>query len=381
VDAETGVSLATGRNESRLIDQEAHRSAISLLLPWYPLGFLAALALALYFTPILREAARNFGIVDQPDGRLKTHEKPVAYLGGLAVYLAFLIALGLMPNPFSQKTLGLLLGGSVVLLIGFIDDLKALSPLVKFLGQLLAAFVLIKADIRIQISVLPPFAADLLTVLWVVAVTNAFNIIDVMDGLCAGVGAVCFALLFVMAILNGVTGQQESASIALFIACFAGALTGFLRSNFRPASIYLGDAGSMLIGFFAGSIAMILSYADRNPLALTAPLFLLGIPLFDLALVVVIRLANGKSPFRGSPDHFAVRLRRHGVPVAKVAILAYLGAAGLGLFAIALTEWLGAAESRYAIAAVVVGLALVGWRISRVGRPGAAPQIAESGSP
>lgn len=345
---------------------DSESAAIRALLPWYPIGFLAAIVLGLYFTPILRDGARNFGIVDRPDGNLKTHEKPVAYLGGLAVYVAFVVALGLMPVGFEEETLALMLGGSIVLILGLIDDLKALSPAVKFLGQLLAAFVLLKSDIKIQPSFLPPVVGDLVTVLWIVTITNAFNIIDVMDGLCSGVGVVCMAGLFSVAVLNGGQGSSEGASVALFIACFAGALIGFLRFNFKPAQIYLGDAGSMLIGFFCGSIAMMLQYTARDPLAICAPLFLLGVPLFDLGLVIVLRLRQGKSPFRGSPDHFAVRLRRHGWSVPAIVISAWAANLLLAGFGLALTR-LELETARYAIAAVVLLLVGVGFAISRVG--------------
>lgn len=339
---------------------------IDSLLPWYPVGFVVAAALGLYFTPVFRDAARRFGIVDAPDGRLKTHQEPVAYLGGLAVYLAFLLTQCAIPNPFEQHTLGLMLGGSVILLLGFVDDLKSLSPAVKFLGQLLAALVLLKAGIEIRIGFLPPEVAKLATVLWIVTITNAFNIIDVADGLCSGVGAISFAGLFSIAVLNGVHGQSESASIALFIACFTGSLIGFLRFNFRPAQIYLGDAGSMLIGFFAGSIAMILSYAEIHPIATIAPLFLLGVPLFDLGLVIVLRLRKGLSPFRGSPDHFAVRLRRHGVSAAKIALTSYFAAALLAGLGIALTQ-ISQEQAKLLIGIAFVALIASGIAISRIG--------------
>lgn len=341
-------------------------AAIEALAPWYPIGFLVAIALGLYFTPILRDGARNFGIVDRPDGNLKTHEQPVAYLGGLAVYVAFVVSLGLMPVGFNDETLALMLGGSLVLILGLIDDLKALSPTVKFLGQLLAAFVLLKSGIKIQPAFLPPLAGDIVTVLWIVTITNAFNIVDVMDGLCSGVGAVSMAGLFAVALLNGGQGIAEGASVALFIACFVGALIGFLKFNFRPAQIYLGDAGSMLIGFFCGSIAMMLQYSAGDPLAISAPLFILGVPLFDLGLVIVLRLRQGKSPFRGSPDHFAVRLKRHGWEVATIVRTAWLANLALAAFGVALTR-LDFDTARVAIGCVVAALIFVGFLVSRVG--------------
>jgi UDP-GlcNAc:undecaprenyl-phosphate GlcNAc-1-phosphate transferase len=281
---------------------------------WYAVAFLVALGLALYFTPILRDTALRAGIVDAPDGRLKQQRAPVAYLGGLAIYLSFLVTLCV--TPLDSSMVGLLLAATLVLLLGLIDDLNAMTPTVKLLGQLLAAFVLIKTGVRIEIALLGELST-VFTILWIVAITNAFNIIDVHDGLSSGVAFVVLLFLFVIAVLNG------DVTTALFAIALAGAILGFLRSNFAPASIYLGDAGSMLIGFMTGALAMRSAYADHNRLAVVAPLLLLAVPLFDTALVTVLRLRQGRSPFRGSPDHFAVRLRRAGVSDRAIALGAY----------------------------------------------------------
>lgn len=343
-------------------------------LPWIPISFAVAGGLALYFTPVLREAAQRFGIVDRPDGKLKTHGSAVAYLGGLAVYLAFLLTLGLSV-AFERHELGLLLGASIVLLLGLIDDLKALSPAVKFLGQLLAAWVLLKAGIKIQITALdaylpdalpPDLLTDAATVVWIVGVTNAFNIIDVMDGLAAGVGAVVLLALSAVALATGQPG------IAVFTASLAGALAGFLRFNFRPATIYLGDAGSMLIGFLAGAVAMTLSYTATNPFAVACPLLILGVPIFDTVFVMILRWRRGLPVFRGSPDHFAVRLRKAGVSSARIACGAYAASALLGLAALWLMH-LGRRGSEILLGATAAAALAAGIAISRIGSPGAAP--------
>ncbi|MCE5246983.1 undecaprenyl/decaprenyl-phosphate alpha-N-acetylglucosaminyl 1-phosphate transferase, partial [bacterium] len=155
-------------------------AAAALLLAW---------GTARLFTPRFREAALRFGIVDRPDGRLKTQREPVAYLGGLAVALGVLVALS-VTFSFDQNLLAMLLGGSIVLVLGLVDDLGSLSPRTKLAGQLLAALVLVKGGVRIQLVYLPDWVEYPLTLLWIMGVTNAFNLIDVMDGLSAGVGAV-----------------------------------------------------------------------------------------------------------------------------------------------------------------------------------------------
>ncbi|MCC7171279.1 MAG: undecaprenyl/decaprenyl-phosphate alpha-N-acetylglucosaminyl 1-phosphate transferase [Planctomycetes bacterium] len=297
------------------------------------LALVFAAILGMFFTPRMRQAAERFGIVDKPDGRLKTQGTPVAYLGGLAIYLAFLVTLGVWVD-FEQRVLGLLLGSTLVLLLGLVDDLEAQTPTVKFAGQILAVFVLMKAGIRIQITWLEgvPYLAETVTLLWIVGLTNAFNIIDVMDGLAAGTAGVALLGLGAMAWWNG------DIAIASFTFALAGAAFGFLRFNVQPARIYLGDAGSMLLGFLVAALATQASWAKHSPYAVAAPIVLLAVPIFDTALVSFHRLKRGCSPFRGSPDHFAVRLRRNGFSARVVAPVTWGIATICAALALALTK-------------------------------------------
>jgi len=291
--------------------------------------FLLAFGMALYLVPRLRDAALAMNIVDKPDGRLKTHRQPIPYLGGLGVYLAFLVALA-VTFEFDREVLGLILSGTIVLLLGLIDDFRALTPGVKFIGQILAAGVLIKSGIYIKLVFLPAWAAIPLTVLWVVAVTNAFNIIDIMDGLSSGV-AFCASLpLVVVAFVNG------RLMIAIVTLALAGALLGFLRFNFHPSQIYLGDTGSMFIGLMMASLAMQGSYTGANVLAAICPGIILGVPLFDMLFVMYIRWRRGVPVVLGSPDHFALRLRKWRLTTPQTVLVSYaatlvFGAVALGM--------------------------------------------------
>src|SRR5687768_9114929 len=161
----------------------------ALILILYGVAFLLSLAFAWYFTPLMRRAALQIGVVDTPDGKLKTHEGAVPYLGGLAVYMSFLLTVGIITD-FGQETLGLLLSGSIIIMVGLIDDFGVLNPWQKLLGQAVAAAVLIKSGTYIKLEFLPEAVAVLLTFLWILAVTNALNIIDIMDGLAAGVAGI-----------------------------------------------------------------------------------------------------------------------------------------------------------------------------------------------
>ncbi|HEV8540600.1 MAG TPA: MraY family glycosyltransferase, partial [Nitrospiraceae bacterium] len=167
----------------------------------YVLTFVLALLLALYGVPLARRAALRFNVVDHPDGRLKHQSAPVPYLGGLAVYLAFLVGLALT-FEFRQDVLGLVLAGTLMVMVGLIDDFGVLTPGPKLIGQIIAVFVLIRSGIRIEIAAFPEWLDLLITVFWMIGIINAFNIIDIMDGLAGGVGVIACGWLFVVAVMN-----------------------------------------------------------------------------------------------------------------------------------------------------------------------------------
>ena len=296
----------------------------------YAAGLILSIVFALYFTPLMRMAALQLGLVDRPDGLLKKHDDVVPYLGGVAVFMAFLLTVGVLTD-FSQETLGLLLSGSIALMVGLLDDFRAMTPLQKLLGQTLAALVLIKSGIYIKLAFLPIWVAIPLTVFWVLAVTNALNIIDILDGLAAGVSAIAALSI---AIANFMAGRQAVGFLSIVLA---GAVLGFLRHNFHPAKIYLGDAGSLFIGFMLAALSMNAGYTRANLLAVTSPILILGIPLFDLVLVMWIRWRNGTPIMKGSPDHFALRLRRL-LSVRETAVTTYIIAALLSGVALLMSQ-------------------------------------------
>ena len=245
-------------------------------------GILAAAAslllsflLSLYLTPIFRDAARESGIVDAPDGKLKTQREPIPYMGGVAIFAAVLFPASLFLR-FSDKVSGLLLASSVIVLLGLIDDIGRLSPRIKLLVQVVAVFLLLKSGIRIRIEAFPPLVCVGLTFLWMILMTNGFNLIDVMDGLATGVAAVSsFFLAAVFAVQGNTIGMILCLSLA-------GALLGFLRYNRPPAQIYLGDTGSLLLGFLLGGLAIEADYTARNPYGWITALAIFAVPLFEI---------------------------------------------------------------------------------------------------
>ena len=236
-------------------------------------------------------------------------------MGGLAIYFTFLIgllsALVLAPLPDYGKILALFVGGTIVALLGLADDLFSLSPAIKFFFQILAASLLVVFGMKLEFMPSHPVLGALLTVFWVVGVTNAINLIDIMDGLAGGVAVIaCLGFVFVPFL-----GDQSY--VPLTAAALGGSVLGFLPYNYQPAKIYMGDSGALFLGFILAGIAMGHGYTQVNVVALCAPLFILGIPLYDTALVMVLRFLKGRSMFRGSNDHLALRLRVLGFTVKQ----------------------------------------------------------------
>ena len=294
----------------------------------YFLTFLLAAVLGAALTPVAIRAAWATGFLDRPNTALKTQRQPVAYMGGLAVALAFVLALfavkaWLLPTtdqgvwPAGLHVLrgvyAISLGGFIALVLGLLDDKHALSPKAKLIGQLLGAVVLVLCGLRVRF-INEPALSIAVTILWVVTVTNALNFVDIMDGLAASVGLVA-SLAFMAFALN--SGRPNDALAA---AALGGACLGFLPYNFQPARIYLGDAGSHFLGFVVSAISLNLGYSHQNELAVFSPLAILALPLFDLLLMIVIRTRKGIPPWKGSPDHVPLRLRALGWGVKRVVL-------------------------------------------------------------
>jgi len=301
----------------------------------YILIFFAALFVSLAGTPLARRSAVHLGVVDMPSAR-KVHASPIPLLGGAAVYLGFVLALLLFRDvlalPGHVEQLGGILGGAtIVALFGFWDDSrgKRMRPLVKLVGQLLAVTVLIASGIRVEFLhyTVPNL---LITVLWVVGITNALNFLDNMDGLSSGIAAVAAAFFFLLATTNG---QILVASLS---AALLGATLGFLRYNLtlRPgnqASIFLGDTGALFLGFVLAAVGIKLRFENVDIVTWMIPVMVLGLPIFDMTLVTISRLRRGLSPFTAGKDHVSHRLVALGLTPREAVLTLYLVAVVFGL--------------------------------------------------
>ena len=280
----------------------------------YILSFFIALLVSFGFTPLMRRVALRFNVLDHPINEVKTHTEPVPYLGGLAVWLSLIITLIVLrvttnfPTGTIRALRGIFIGGFFIVIVGFLDDLhlRGIHFTVKFAAQVIAALILVAFDIRIKF-IESTVVSTLLTVIWVVGITNAFNLIDIMDGLSSSVAVVASLGFFLISIPTGIL-YVNFASIALM-----GASLGFIPFNLsKRYRIFLGDTGNLFIGFVLSALALGTSFTTVNRISVFAPLLVLGIPIYETLLLIYHRFRKGKSPFMGSKDHFALRMERMG---------------------------------------------------------------------
>jgi UDP-GlcNAc:undecaprenyl-phosphate GlcNAc-1-phosphate transferase len=287
----------------------------------YLLLFGVAVAVSLLATPWAGRLAFHIGAVDRPNKR-KIHQQNMPRLGGLAVYVGFLAAGVLL--PLEPRLTGLLLGGTVILLLGLLDDTRGLSPKVKLLGQSAAAAIVVAFGIRIDF-INNPFNGYLylgdfsfpFTVLWIVAITNAINLIDGLDGLASGVSAI---VLFTFAVIAHQIGQSTVSLLALALA---GAILGFLRYNFYPAKIFLGDCGSMFLGFMIAVLAVFGLLKGLTVVTFVVPVIVLGVPVFDTCFAILRRFCERRPIFQADKGHLHHRLLSRGYSHRQAVLFIY----------------------------------------------------------
>ena len=323
------------------------------------LAFLIGLSVSLFLTVPVRALAIRVGMVDLPGPR-KVHLTPIPLLGGLAIYGGVMLAIfSVFDGPARAQSFGIFTGATIVAIVGFLDDRGWLHHQIKlFLGMPLAAVILLASGVHANIfEVLVGGKAGTwldgaLTIVWVVGITASFSILDHMDGLCAGVAAMASAFFALLAYLNGQTVVTTLAAATL------GAAAGFLRWNFKPAKIFMGDGGAMFLGFLMATLGLKLRLAQSSNLAgWLAPVLILGATIFDTTLVTISRSRRGLLPFATpGKDHSAHRLANLGLGQRGAVVAMYLGGAIGGCAAVvaAYSSTLGAAIVGLLAIAVVV---------------------------
>jgi len=293
---------------------------------------IAAGLIAFIGTPFTLVVARRIGFVAKPSAR-KTHVVPVPLMGGVAIWSAFVVSLLIFGRGTQfVELVAIIVGGTLISAVGLVDDRVGLGPSVKLLGQVLAALILVMGGVKAQLF--HNMWLDLgLTLFWVIGICNAINFMDNMDGLAAGVSAVAAGSFLVLAALNG---QVLVSSLA---AALLGACLGFLIYNFQPAITFMGDTGSLLLGFMLAVLGIKLNFPGVHPFSTwMAPIVVLGLPIFDTALVTLSRLRRRVSIAQGGADHTSHRLARLGLSHRRVVVALYTVGASLGVFSVLITE-------------------------------------------
>jgi UDP-GlcNAc:undecaprenyl-phosphate GlcNAc-1-phosphate transferase len=298
--------------------------------------FAGALVFAIGATPVARWLAPHVGVIDHPNAR-KVHARPMPRLGGAAIFLAFMLALLVFENRFNfQQFASILIGASFVSFLGIWDDRWGLRPILKLAGQILGALILVATNIHTELFGSLRWADAVLTVFWVVGITNAFNLLDNMDGLSGGVGAVAAAFFTLMAAMS----QPPQVLVAALSAALFGVCLGFLVYNFNPATIFMGDAGAMFIGYTLAAVGIKLRFPGNVTFVTwMIPVLVLGLPIFDTTLVFLSRLRRGLNPLTTpGQDHTSHRLVKMGFTQREAVLILYLAGCGLGVLAMFITQ-------------------------------------------
>jgi UDP-GlcNAc:undecaprenyl-phosphate GlcNAc-1-phosphate transferase len=324
--------------------------------------FLTALIFSALSVPLVRRVALRVGVVDVPNAR-KVHTAPVPLLGGAAIYAGFMLALVALGDRFYIRELvGIFLGATLVSLFGVADDRWGMHAYLKLGVQLLAGVILVLGGTQVRLFE-QEWLNWALTLLWVVGMTNALNLLDNMDGLSGGVTTVAAAFFLLLAAMSG---QYLVGAMA---AALIGACVGFLRYNLNPATIFMGDTGAPFLGFLLAALAIKLRFPSNVPwVTWLVPVCVLALPIFDTSLVFFSRLRRGKNPLTTpGKDHVSHRLAALGLTRREAVLTCYLIGCGCGMVAVYISQ--ASAPDAYVAAGLLAlaGLAGIAWFERRAG--------------
>lgn len=330
--------------------------------------FIVAFIITFSLTPFVKKLAFRVGAVDIPKDNRRMHKVPTARMGGLAIFIGFIVSTIIFAKPDIEIT-GLLIGSTIIVILGIFDDIYALSAKLKLLFQLIAALCPVLSGIRIDFIKVPSIISEYgyiglgwfaipLTIIWIVGITNAINLLDGLDGLACGVSSISALTLLFIAIIVG------EPTVAFVTAALAGACFGFLPYNFNPAKLFMGDTGSLFLGFVLASISVQGLFKGYAVISIAAPLLILGLPIFDTASAIIRRIRNHQpimSPDRGHLHH---RLVDAGFSQKQAVSIIYILCLVLCVAAVALIET--GAISWWVFIAVIVGFILFLWLTPRI---------------
>lgn len=335
------------------------------LLLWVGAALVCAMVVSFIMCPLVKSFAYKIGAIDVPKDSRRMHKKPVPRLGGLAIFLGFMVSILLFAHIDHQMK-GILLGAVIIVVLGVVDDMTPLRAKFKFLVQILAALVAVHHGVVILLLSNPNVFSDEaywslgwlsvpVTLVWIVGVTNAVNLIDGLDGLASGVSTISALTMLVIAIL--VSEQQ----VAVVMAALAGACLGFMPYNKNPAKMFMGDTGSTFLGYILATYSIQGLFKYYAIVSFAVPFLVLGLPIFDTAFAIVRRVAHGQSPMTPDRGHIHHRMMDMGLNQKQTVAALYVVSSLLGLSAVVLTT-----SGELKAMTLLIALAAVAYVASRV---------------
>ncbi|MDY3015178.1 MAG: MraY family glycosyltransferase [Evtepia sp.] len=304
-------------------------------------ALVAAMLISFIATPVVKSLAQKVGAIDVPKDGRRMHDHPIARMGGLAIFFGFLLST-LVFVPLSRPLQGMLLGGVIIVILGVLDDIYALPALPKLIVQIVAALMAVMGGNVIQVISNPNLFSDNpywslgslsipISVIWIVAITNAVNLIDGLDGLAVGVATISSLTMLVIAML------VSEGVVALMMAALAGGCIGFMPYNLNPAKIFMGDTGSTFLGFILATVSIQGLFKFYTIISFAVPFLMLGLPLFDTCFAILRRVSKGQNPMAPDRSHVHHRLIDMGFNQKQAVSILYIISAILGLSAVVLT--------------------------------------------
>lgn len=330
-------------------------------------AFILSGILSYALTPLVKRFAYKIGAIDVPKDSRRMHKKPTPRLGGLAIFIGFMGAM-LVFYKFDVQMLSILIGAMIIVVLGIFDDVLALGAKFKFIVQIIAAAIPVCiGGMKIAFfSSFNPFSSEPyfslgvfaipVTIIWIVGITNAVNLIDGLDGLAVGVSSIAALTMLAVSLLNYEFG------VAITMACITGACLGFIPYNFNPAEIFMGDTGSTFLGYMLATMSISGFFKFYAVVSFAVPLLILGLPIFDTASAITRRVLEGRSPMSPDRGHVHHRLVDMGFNVKQAVAILYAISGTLGLAAVVLTTS-GEAKAMLLLLAVILAIAVGGWII------------------
>ena len=305
------------------------------------LAILIAFVVSFALTPVVKILAQKLGAMDVPGEARRVHDHPIPRMGGLAIFLGFIVSMLLFVD-ITQEVRGILLGSIIIVITGVIDDIISLRAWTKFLIQILSAVIAVLHGVVINVvsnpnvfssqeAIVLGWLAIPLTVLWIVGITNSVNLIDGLDGLAVGVSTISCVTILVVALL------VSEPNVALIVAALAGACIGFMPYNLNPARIFMGDTGSLLLGYVLATVSVLGLFKFYAIVTFVVPVLALAVPLSDTLFAFCRRILHGQSPFHADRGHFHHKLMDLGLNQKQAVAILYAISATLGLAAVVLT--------------------------------------------